>query len=96
MNIALLLLISYDLSTRDRPAAYEAIKATIEAASGGRCMRPLYSQWLVKTEETIDTWVGRLQSHLSAADRLLILRVQGRTNGWLPNETWTWINARST
>lgn len=91
----MLLLISYDLSTSDRPPAYEAIKATIEAASGGRCRRPLYSQWLVDTEESVDTWVERLQGHLSPADRLLVVRVQGRTNGWLPSEDWTWINARS-
>jgi hypothetical protein len=90
----MLLLISYDLDTVDRPPRYEAIKTTIEGAAT-EFRRPLYSQWLVVTNEGVDEWGTRLRPFLSPEDRLLIVRITGRSNGWLPEDLWTWINVHA-
>jgi hypothetical protein len=89
-----LLLISYDLATSDRPSNYEAIRGAIDAAAQ-EAYRPLYSQWLVVTSEDVDTWTSRLTPLLSPEDKLLIVRIQGRANGRLPKTYWPWINAHA-
>jgi hypothetical protein len=53
-------------------------------------IQPLPARWIVQTDEDIDTWVARL----GPPGRLLIVRIQGRVNGWLPKEHWEWISAR--
>jgi hypothetical protein len=86
-----LLLISYDLSTPERPGAYESIEAAINDVAL-ESSRPLYSQWLVVTNEGVDEWSARLTPFMTPRDRLLIVRVQSRANGWLPGNFWPWIN----
>jgi hypothetical protein len=90
----MLLLISYDLDAPQRPNTYQQMHDAITAHTQD-WLRPLYSQWLVVTNESVDTWAGWLQSLVQPQDRLLIVRVQGRTNGWLPDEMWAWINPRA-
>lgn len=87
----MLLLISYDLSSPERPGAYASVEAAIKEAAGDS-YRPLYSQWLIATDEGVDEWTARLTPFMTSPDRLLIVRVQGRANGWLPREHWSWIN----
>jgi hypothetical protein len=91
----LLLLISYDLDTPQRPESYAKIKEAIEA-NALSFKRPLYSQWLVETNEDVDSWTTRLTPLLAQQDRMLIVRVQGRANGFLPSGNWPWINERAT
>ena len=91
----MLLLISYDLDAPQRPDSYAKVKEIIEG-NALAILRPLYSQWLVETHEDVDAWTSRLTPVLSRQDRLLIVRVQGRANGYLPPATWTWINERAT
>jgi hypothetical protein len=60
-------------------------------------LRPLPSQdlWLAETDEDVDAWADRLSEFMTSPERLLILRVTGRTNGWLPSDAWDWINPRA-
>jgi hypothetical protein len=90
----LLLLISYDLTTRDRPPDYEALENAIKE-SAIESLHPLYSQWLVQTNEDVETWGKRLTPLMKSQDRLLIVRIQGPVNGWLPKAHWEWINTRA-
>lgn len=90
----MLLLISYDqegAQTRGNKHAQldSAIKQVAPAAG-----RPMFSQWLVQTDDPVDVWGNRLTPLMDNDDRLLIVRVQGRVNGWLPSSWWEWINAR--
>jgi hypothetical protein len=48
--------------------------------------------WLVDTDDSVDTWTGRLSPPASGADRLVVVRVNERSNGWLTNQEWQWIN----
>lgn len=89
----MVLLISYDLNRHERPAAYQRVREVIERnAIGAR--KPLYSQWLVETNESVATWSDRLQRVLDGDDKLLIVSVTQPVNGWLPQETWDWLNSR--
>ena len=90
----MLLLISYDLDAPRRPDSYAKVKEAIEG-NALATLRPLYSQWLVETHEDVDAWASRLSPLLAQQDRLLVVRIQGRTNGYLPPEMWSWINARA-
>jgi hypothetical protein len=86
-------MISYDLNGHERPSAYRRVKAAIE---GGAISfrRPLYSQWFVETHESPGTWNQRLAGTFDADDMLFICEVTEPTQGWLPRETWDWLNAR--
>lgn len=91
----MLLLISYDLDASARPGGYEKLKQAIETKAIA-FEHPLYSQWLVETNDDVDAWTSHLTPFLTQEDRLLVVRVLGRSNGYLPPGLWTWINARAT
>lgn len=50
--------------------------------------------WLIYTNQTPKTWHERLKSIPWLADqRYLILEVNlGERSGWLPKDTWNWLN----
>lgn len=89
----MILLISYDLNGRERPAAYETVKKAIESNSISS-RRPLYSQWLVETTESPDTWSTRLKGVTDSNDSWFIVRVQRPYQGWLNQDIWDWLNPR--
>jgi hypothetical protein len=88
------LLISYDLRGRERPAAYDAVRQAIERHAIS-FRRPLYSQWLVETGEDVDTWSERLGRVADADDRWLVVRVLTPYQGWLPGDIWEWLRQRT-
>ena len=90
----MILLVSYDLNGKERPAAYEAVRRAIELKAIS-IRRPLYSQWLVETNETPDTWSARLSAAADDNDRWLVVRVQAPYQGWLPEEIWEWLRPRT-
>jgi hypothetical protein len=87
------LLISYDLNNHERPSSYTAVRAVIERyAISAR--KPLYSQWLVETEDAPHTWSDRIRAVADEDDRWLVVRVQRPYQGWLPREIWEWLRPR--
>lgn len=87
------LLISYDLRGRERPAAYDAVRDAIEQHAISY-RRPLYSQWLVETGEEVNVWSDRLAQVADAGDSWLVMRVLTPYQGWLPGEVWDWLRER--
>jgi hypothetical protein len=86
-------LISYDLNGHERPSSYERVRKLIEAKSID-WRRPLYSQWLVQTNESPDNWVDALTPAFDSGDKLLVCQIRHPYEGWLPQDVWKWLNAR--
>lgn len=89
----MILLVSYDLNGRERPASYAAVKEVIEK----NCIawaKPLYSQWFVETSSTPAWWSETLKLVMDANDRLFISQVVRGYSGWLNQEIWDWLNPR--
>lgn len=82
--------INYDLCKpgNDYDGLYESIK------SCGAWWHYLGSTWLVDTHLRAEEIFSRLQSHLDANDRMLIVGVTQDYQGWLTQEAWNWINTR--
>lgn len=90
----MVLLISYDLNKHERPEAYAAVKKVIEENSTSS-IKPLYSQWLIDTQDSADTWSKRIQSVADENDYWLVVIVQRPYQGWLAQSIWDWLNART-
>jgi hypothetical protein len=91
----MVLLISYDLNGHERPSAYAAVKQAIESGAGaGNFKKILYSQWLVDTTDSCDTWSDRIQKVADSNDRWLVMKVTPNYQGWLSKEIWDWLRAR--
>jgi hypothetical protein len=93
----LLLLISYDSTTADRPQKFEALDGAIRGLAQ-EVLRPLHSGWFVQTDDDVEVWGNRLKEHLAPEDRLVIVRIHGAAsvNGWLTPAQWQWIRDRAT
>jgi hypothetical protein len=83
-------LISYDLNGHERPEAYEAVKKVI-TTNADACIKPLYSQWFVSTDDSVGTWVDRLKAVTDRSDRLFVLKVQRPYQGLLTDTQWAWL-----
>lgn len=91
----MVLLISYDLNGHERPAAYAAVRGVIERhAIDWR--KPLYSQWLVETNDSCQTWTNRLLQVMDPNDYLFVCRVPPKPYhwGWLEKEIWEWLDVK--
>jgi hypothetical protein len=88
----MVLLISYDLNGHERPSAYAAVKAMIERHAPDH-RKPLYSQWLVNTNDSVTTWQQRMRQVTDPNDYFFICRVTKENDGWLPKNVWEWLNA---
>ncbi|MBN1607693.1 MAG: hypothetical protein JW940_13735 [Polyangiaceae bacterium] len=90
----MVLLISYDLNGRERPAAYERVKDVIET-NALAWIRPLYSQWLIETNASPGAWTTSLRGVMDANDKLLIVQVTNRSySGYLDTAVWEWLEQR--
>jgi len=95
----MLLLISYQFlplvqASPETTAATGKLQAEITAHAIDQ-RQPISGTWLIDTSEDVDVWAHRLRPLIADTDRLLVTRVQGRTNGLLPPEFWGWINPRA-
>lgn len=68
-------LISYDLNRHERPASYAAVRKVIERHSID-WRKPLYSQWFVHTNDSVQTWTDRLLQVMDGDDKLFVIQVQ--------------------
>lgn len=91
----MVLLISYDLMSHERPSSYAAVKNYIEKHAES-AIRPLYSQWFVQTSYTPDAWVQALRDNelIDNDDQLFICQVKWPYQGWLAQHHWDWLNPR--
>lgn len=81
--------ITYDLKQpgRNYEPLYDAIKSV------GIWWHFLDSTWLVSTTlNAQDIW-ARLAPAIDSSDLLLVIEVRKQSQGWLPNDAWTWIQA---
>lgn len=86
----MVILISYDLNGHERPEAYEDVKKVI-TSNAQDYIRPLYSQWFVRTDDTINQWVDWLKEVTDSNDRLFVIKVQWPYQGLLTDVQWEWI-----
>jgi hypothetical protein len=89
----LVLLVSYDLNGHERPSSYARVRQIIESRAIDY-RRPLYSQWLVETNESPQAWSDALTLAFDSNDKLLVSRVQRPYQGWLPTDVWDWLRSR--
>jgi len=89
----MVLLLSYDLRGKERPENYEAVATAIKGKAISY-RRPLYSQWLVETDESPQVWSDLLSSVADEDDGWLVVRVQPPYQGWLASDVWEWLRPR--
>lgn len=89
----MVILLSYDLNGHERPSAYEDVKEMVEGHAIST-KKPLYSQWLIETEDSIQTWSDRMKAVTDKDDYWLIVKVQRPYQGWLPKAVWDWLDSR--
>lgn len=84
-------LITYDLNRpgKNYEDLYKAIKAI------GTWWHYLDSTWLVETSLTPQQVWERLAPVVDKTDRVLVVKVTSSNSGWLTQEAWDWLNARS-
>lgn len=82
--------ISYDLKRpgQNYNALYEATKGC------GDWWHYLESTWLIDTSLTALSIWQRLAPRVDQNDRVLVIGVTKDHQGWLPKESWEWINSR--
>ena len=83
--------INYDLKKpgQDYNDLYEAIK------SCGVWWHYLGSTWLVDTSMTAQGIWQKLEPCIDRNDRVLVIGVTRDYQGWLSQDAWDWINART-
>lgn len=89
----MVLLISYDLNGHERPAAYDDVKKVI-TENAVSYLKPLYSQWFIETQDSIEVWVDRLKAVTDRSDRLFVLQVKRPYQGLLTETQWEWLSSR--
>ncbi len=83
--------INYDLKGPGQNYAklHEAIK------SCGEWWHYLDSTWLVATSLTASGVWQKIKPYADKSDFILVIGVTRDFQGWLPQDAWDWINARS-
>jgi hypothetical protein len=56
--------------------------------------RPLFSQWLVDSDDPPLEWRERIQPVIDYNDNVLIVEMSSEYAGYLQDETWSWLQAR--
>jgi hypothetical protein len=91
----MVLLISYDLDHHARPSAYAAVEKSLKE-NAVSWAKPLYSQWFVETQLSIEEWDKIIRQAADPNnDYWLIVPVARPHQGWLPKDVWDWLNARA-
>tara|TARA_R100000789_G_scaffold22040_2_gene24742 strand:+ start:2124 stop:2402 length:279 start_codon:yes stop_codon:yes gene_type:complete len=83
--------INYDLNKpgQDYTGLYEAIR------NCGEWWHFLDSHWLVDTTLSANEIWSNLSSKIDKNDCVLVVGVARDFSGWLPQNAWDWINART-
>lgn len=52
------------------------------------------SVWIVKTDNTPDSYVDMIKDKIDKEDRLFVVDISHqKRQGWLPSKAWYWIKA---
>lgn len=89
----MILLISYDLNNHESSDAYHAVEAVIKKHSISYA-KPLYSQWLVETNDSPSSWGNRMENVTDADDSWLIVQVTKNYVGYLPTNIQNWLSEK--
>jgi hypothetical protein len=90
----IIILLSYDLNGHERPDAYDDVKQMI-VDNAISYKRPLYSQWFIETDDTVQTWHERMKEVTDDNDHWFIVKVARPRQGWFGEATWDWLNERT-
>jgi hypothetical protein len=84
------LLVTYTLRNqlKDYSSFYSAIKS-----NGTKWWHYIDAAWIVQTSLTADQFAHQLFPHIEKPDYLLVVRITGEHQGWLPKDAWDWINS---
>jgi hypothetical protein len=52
------------------------------------------STWIVATGHTSTDFATLLYPHMDQDDRLLVAKLSGDYQGWLPADAWDWLNSK--
>lgn len=85
-------LIGYDLTRKAEKNYEELFKAIL---SFGTYIHLLDSTWLIQTQLSTSQVKDFLLPHIHKDDNLLVIRVYGDYGGWLPEDSWKWIQSVS-
>lgn len=85
-------LVTYKLETpgKDYGPFYDELKKM----ANGWC-HYIDNVWIINTEVPVLQLTQKLYPHMTKADLLIVTKLQGTHNGWLPKEAWDWLNART-
>jgi hypothetical protein len=89
----MVLLISYDQDNIGRPERFKAVDEII-AMYADDVWRPLFSHWLVETDDSPVEWRDRIQPVIDWNDNVLIVRMTDDYAGYLQDDAWAWLQAR--
>lgn len=87
------LMLSYDLNGHERPEAYDEVEQMI-ADHAISAIKPLYSQWFIETNESLQAWHERMKVAADENDHWFIHPVSKPRQGWLSKSVWTWLDSR--
>ena len=91
-EINMVLLISYDLNGHESPGAYAAVEAVIKRRCPGNASnKPLYSQWLVDTSLSPQTWRDELKAAADSNDNIFVTGVTSNYAAYLPQSSIDWL-----
>ena len=84
-----MLIVNYALKNplRDYTPLFEAIKS-----NSLQWWHYLDSTWIVNTNLSANDYTQRLLPHILTTDYLLVVRITGEHQGWLPKDAWDWLN----
>jgi hypothetical protein len=89
----MVLLISYDQDHPGRPERHQAVDEIIAMYADDYC-RPLFTQWLVESDDPPLEWRERIQPVVDWNDNFLIVRLSDDYAGYLQDDAWTWLQTR--
>lgn len=77
------LLISYDLGIPETRQDYEKIREYMDGFS--YWVKPLKSQWIVKTSKSTDTILAEVEDITDSNDKILVIDITGTAATWTEN-----------
>jgi hypothetical protein len=54
----------------------------------------LNATWIVVTDHSANDFAKLLYPHIETTDRLLVAKLAGDHQGWLPEDAWKWLNEK--
>ena len=82
-----------------------AYLVTYELKKAGKDYKPFFEElktapkwwhyikdsWIIITDESLELWSGRLRPLIDANDFLLIIGINRKRHGQLPEKAWNWL-----